>query len=119
MVTEKFRRQLRQESEQWWTEGLIDAALYEKLGDRYQFYSLERDASDRFITILIGLGSILLGLAAITFVAANWQVWSREFKILLLLILFVSVNTAGFYLWRRPIHQQGYQKLGHGLLLTG
>lgn len=115
MVTEKFRRQLRQESENWWTEGLINAELYEKLGDRYQFDRLEQEASNRFITILMGLGGILLGLAVITFVAANWQVWPRGLKILLLISLFIGVNGAGFYLWQRP----AYQKLGQGLLLLG
>lgn len=119
IVTEKFRRQLRQEAERWWSEGFIDASLYEKLSERYQFGNVEKDASDRFTAILMGLGGILLGLAAITFVAANWQEWSRTFKVILLLILFISVNVLGFHLWRRPTHQQGYQKLGQGLLLLG
>jgi uncharacterized membrane protein len=119
MVTEKFRRQLRQEAEKWWTEGLIDARLYEQLAERYQLHELERDASHRFIAILMGLGSVLLGLAAITFVAANWQVWSRPVKLLLLLSLFIGINAIGFYLWRRPTSLKGQQRLGHGLLLLG
>ncbi|MBW4661041.1 MAG: DUF2157 domain-containing protein [Drouetiella hepatica Uher 2000/2452] len=133
MVTEKFRRQLRQESEKWWSEGLIDAALYDRLSERYQLQTLEKDASNRFVTILMGLGGILLGLAVITFVAANWQAWSRGFRVTLLLSLFVGVNAAGFYLWRSPTpgisqksasqkpgyQKPGYQKLGHGLLLLG
>ncbi|MBD3881674.1 DUF2157 domain-containing protein [Phormidium tenue FACHB-886] len=118
MVTEKFRRQLRQESEQWWAEGLIDAELYQHLSDRYQFSRLEADASNRFIVTLMGLGSVLLGLAAITFVAANWQAWSRDFKLLLLISLFIGINAVGFYMWRLP-SQRGYQKLGHSLLLLG
>ncbi|WAL58075.1 DUF2157 domain-containing protein [Thermocoleostomius sinensis] len=118
MVTETFRRQLRQESEKWWTEGLINAELYEKLADRYQFTALEQDASHRFVAILIGLGAVLLGLGGITFVAANWQDWPRSFKIFLLLTLFISVNASGFYLWRRPTNRR-FQKLGHGLLLLG
>ncbi len=119
MVPEKFRRQLRQEAEKWWTDGLIDAGLYEQLAERYQFQSLERDASHRFIAILMGLGSVLLGLAAITFVAANWQVWSRPVKVGLLLSLLIGVNAAGFYLWRRPASVKGQQRLGQGLLLLG
>ena len=85
MITEKFRRQLRQEAKLWQTEGLIDNYLYEQLSERYQFDSLEKTASSRFITILISLGSILLGLGTITFVAANWQEWSKELKIVILL----------------------------------
>lgn len=118
MVPEKFRRQLRQESEQWWTEGLIDAELYEKLAHRYQFQQLEQDASNRFIAILLGLGSILLGLGAITFVAANWQDWSRTVKVIVLLTCFLGVNVAGFYFWQQPA-QKGWRRLGQGLLLLG
>jgi uncharacterized membrane protein len=118
MVTEKFRRLLRQESEKWWTEGLIDAELHEKLAERYQFHQLERDASNRFVGILMGLGGILLGLGVITFIAANWLDWSRSFKVMLLLSLFIGINAAGFYLWRRS-PQHGLQKLGHGLLILG
>lgn len=119
MTTEKFRRQLRQEAEQWWQEGWIDASLYERLSERYQFSQIEGEASNRFVAILLGLGAILLGLGAITFVAANWQEWSRTFRVILLLSCFVAVNAAGFYLWRRPIAQKGFQRLGHGLLLLG
>ncbi|MBW4464290.1 MAG: DUF2157 domain-containing protein [Pegethrix bostrychoides GSE-TBD4-15B] len=117
MSTEKFRRELRQEAEQWWQEGLIDAGLYERLCERYQLRSLEGDASQRFTAILLGLGSILLGLAAITFVAANWQVWPRPVRLALLLGLFWAVNAAGFYLWRKPASRS--QRFGHGLLLMG
>ncbi|PSB17378.1 DUF2157 domain-containing protein, partial [filamentous cyanobacterium CCP2] len=119
MVTETFRRQLRHESEKWWTEGLITSEFYQTLVDRYQLDALERDASNRFVAILMGLGGILLGLGIITFVAANWQDWTRSFRVVLLLSLFISVNVTGFYLWRRPAHKPGLQKLGHGLLLLG
>ena len=123
MITEKFRRQLRQEAKLWQTEGLIDNYLYEQLSERYQFDSLEKTASSRFITILISLGSILLGLGTITFVAANWQEWSKELKIVILLTLFIGVNTAGFYLWQQPNTLTNTtnkkQKLGHGLLIFG
>jgi uncharacterized membrane protein len=118
MVSEKFRHQLRKELEQWQAEGLIDGNLYSELSRRYQFDALDRSERNRFVAILIGLGSILLGLAVITFVAANWQVWSKQLKVLLLMGLFAGVNGAGFYLWQRP--GEGWQaRLGKGLLLLG
>ncbi|HEY9669923.1 MAG TPA: DUF2157 domain-containing protein [Waterburya sp.] len=118
MLSEKFRRQLRQEVEQWRTEGLIDEFVYEQLSQRYQFSEIESAARNRFVVILLGLGSVLLGLGIITFVAANWQEWSRGLKVTLLLSGFVGVNTAGFYLWRRPT--EGWQRrVGQGLLLLG
>lgn len=115
---DKFRRQLRQEVEQWHSEGLIDQTIYEQLCDRYQFKDLENSASNRFIIILLGLGSVLLGLGIITFVAANWQAWGRELKITLLLSGFIGINTAGFYLWRHS-NQQWQRSLGQTLLLLG
>ncbi|MGK7921598.1 MAG: DUF2157 domain-containing protein [Trichodesmium sp.] len=123
MITEKFRRQLRTEAKLWQTEGLIDDSLYQEISERYQFDSLEKTASSRFITILISLGAILLGLGIITFISANWQQLSREVKTLLLLTLFVGVNTTGFYLWRQsntlPNTTNKKQRLGHGLLIFG
>lgn len=117
MSTENFRRQLRHESNQWKQEGLIDSSLYNTLAERYGFSQLTDDHSNRFIGILLGLGGILLGLGAITFVAANWQDWSRVARTVLLLVLFLGVNGAGFYLWRSPGGR--LHRLGHGLLLTG
>lgn len=119
MVSEKFRRQLRQEAEQWWQEGLIDRSVYEKIADRYQFSELESAARNRFTAILMGLGGILMGLGTIIFVAANWEAWSRFSRLLLLLGLFLMVNATGFYLWRKPIPPKSYQNLGQGLLLLG
>src|SRR4028119_72967 len=118
MLSDKFRRQLRQEAEQWRTEGLIDDSVYEQLSQRYQFNDLEAAASNRFVLILLGLGSVLLGLAIITFVAANWQEWSRELKVTLLLSGFIGINTMGFYLWRHPT-EQWQRRLGQALLLLG
>ncbi|MBD0267345.1 MAG: DUF2157 domain-containing protein [Cyanobacteria bacterium Co-bin8] len=118
MDSEKFRRHLRQEAEQWWQDGLIDASVYETLAQRYQFQALEGEAKSRFVVILLSLGGILLGLGVITYVAANWQGWPREFRTLLLFALFVAVNGAGFYLWRRS-PSQGGQRLGHAMLLLG
>ena len=123
MINEKFRRQLRQEAKLWQEEQLIDDSLYQQLAKRYQFNHLDTAASSRFVMILMGLGSILLGLGVITFVAANWQNWSKEIKVILLLSLFIAVNTFGFYLWKQPsdAFQIGgrKQRLGEGLLLFG
>lgn len=124
MASDKFRHQLRQEANQWQAEGLIAPPQYQQLSERYQFHTLDTAARNRFILILIGLGSILLGLEVITFVAANWQAWSRESRVFLLLSLFIGVNFAGFSLWRRQVvlpHgvDQWQQRLGQGLLLLG
>jgi uncharacterized membrane protein len=118
MLSEKFRRQLRQEAEEWLSEGLIEDSVFDQLSQRYQFNQIETSARNRFVLVLLGLGSLLLGLAVITFVAANWQAWTRELRVVLLLSGFVGINVAGFYLWRYP--QDGWQRrLGQALLLLG
>jgi uncharacterized membrane protein len=123
MASEKFRQQLRQEAEQWRSEGLIDAEQFQQLADRYQFEGLDRIARDRFVVVVLCLGCALLGLSVITFVAANWQAIGRGVKLLLLMALFLGVNAIGFYLWHsvpQGSQQKGWQhRLGLGLLLLG
>lgn len=118
MDSEKFRQQLRQESQEWKAEGLIDNELYQKLADRYQFNQLETASRDRFVTILLGLGSTLLGLAIITFVAANWQAWASSVRLFLLSSLFLTINIAGFYL-SRARESSLKSRIGKVLLLLG
>jgi uncharacterized membrane protein len=121
MVSDKFRHQLRDEAQSWQADGLISPGQYQQLADRYRFQALDTESRNQFVMILLSLGGVLLGLAVITFVAANWQAWSREFKVVLLLGLFISVNAAGFYLWRSSglDSPTWRQRLGHGLLLLG
>lgn len=117
MASEKFRYQLRQEARKWQTEGLISPEIYNQLATRYRLEELESVSRDRFVLIVIGLGFILLGLGVITFVAANWQIWSRPVKVLLLLSIFIVTNCAGFYYWQSPDNAKS--RLGQGLLLLG
>lgn len=116
MKLEKFRRQLRQEADRWLTESLIDRSQYEQLADRYSFNALDVNARDNFAIILIGLGGILFGLGAITFVAANWQGMSRELRAGLLFAVLIAANWLGFRLWQ---YTQRWQRLGQALLLLG
>lgn len=122
-MSDKFRRQLRREAQQWQSDGLIDASQYQRLAERYRFDGLETDAQGRFVMILIGLGGILLGLGVITFVAANWQMWGREVRSVLLMGLFVGVNVIGFHFWKQPAalpgRRRSLHRLGHGLLILG
>lgn len=123
MASDKFRQQLQREVEQWRSQGLISAEQSQQLAERYEFAKLDGAARDRFVVVVLGIGSVLLGLGVITFVAANWQAIPRELKLLLLLTLFVGVNTTGFYFWNQPPlpdrQESGRQRLGQGLLLLG
>lgn len=118
MSSEKFRHQLRQEAQRWQADGLINGTQFQQLSDRYQFNQLDTQAKNRFTLILLGLGSVLIGLGVITFVAANWQDIPRLARVALLFSVFVGVNFAGFALWRQP-GDLWQSRLGQALLLLG
>ncbi len=115
MLGVKFRRSLKQEANLWRAEGLIDEDFYNRLAERYRFEGLAAEASGAFITILIGLGAVLIGLGILSFVAANWQSLSKTARIVVLLGGFLAVNTSGFYLWQGA----NSRRMGQGLLLLG
>jgi uncharacterized membrane protein len=119
MQTPEFRRILRQEASQWEQDGLIDRNLHAQLADRYQFDKLEDEASNSFVTILTGLGCVLIGMGILSFVAANWQYLDKTWRIAVMLILFVVVNSSGFYLWQQGHSKINQQRFGEGLLLLG
>lgn len=121
MVLDNFRFKLRQEAQKWRDEGIISSSCYQDIAKRYQFDNLEVAARDRFILIVIAMGSILLSLGIITFVAANWQAWSREVKFVILISLFLATTITGFYSWRDEAKkpQRSKQLLGEGLLILG
>lgn len=112
----KFRRQLRQEADRWLAEELIERSQYEQLAERYSFNTLDINARNNFAVILIGLGGVLLGLGVITFVAANWQAMSREWRSGLLFAVLIGSNWLGFSLWQ---YTQRWRRLGQSMLLLG
>ncbi|MEO1210456.1 MAG: DUF2157 domain-containing protein [Cyanobacteria bacterium J06638_20] len=123
MTSDKFRRQLRHEAQQWQVDGVISPEQFQQLQERYEFDHLDSSARDRFVAILIGVGSVLLGLGIITFVAANWQAIPRNLKLVLLLSVFLGVNISGYWFWQEPLQadnrQRWQHRLGTGLLLLG
>jgi uncharacterized membrane protein len=122
MLLDDFQQKLRKEAQLWRDEGLISSSQYEQIAERYQFKNLEAAARDRFVAIVIAIGSILLCLGIITFVGANWQSGSREVKFILLMSLFFTITITGFYTWRQPEGKKAEQSkriLGEGLLILG
>ena len=117
MLPTKFRRQLRREADLWAQEGLIDRTTHDRIATRYQFSALDVESRNSLVTLLMGLGCVLIGIGVLTFVAANWQQLAREWRVVVLLGAFITINFLGFYLWREP--EGGKQRLGQGLLLLG
>jgi uncharacterized membrane protein len=117
MLPTKFRRQLRREADLWAQEGLIDRTTHDRLAQRYQFSALDVESRNSLITLLMGLGCVLIGIGVLTFISANWQQLTREWRVGILLGAFITVNLLGFYLWREPAG--GKHRFGQGLLLLG
>ncbi|MEM6714545.1 MAG: DUF2157 domain-containing protein [Cyanobacteria bacterium P01_C01_bin.147] len=119
VASDEFRRELQREAREWRSSELISEEQYQQLASKYEFATIETAARDRFIMILLGLGSILIGIGAITFVAANWQALSQTVKAGLLLTAMIICDVSGFALINRVQPSDRWRRLGQALLLLG
>ncbi|MEM6840120.1 MAG: DUF2157 domain-containing protein [Cyanobacteria bacterium P01_C01_bin.120] len=119
MASDEFRRELQREAQQWRSSELISEEQFQALAEKYDFATIATAARDRFIMILLGLGSILIGIGAITFVAANWQALSQTLKAGLLFIAMLICDLSGFGLINRVGPSDRWRRLGQALLLLG
>ncbi|CAH0195462.1 DUF2157 domain-containing protein [Peribacillus frigoritolerans] len=77
-----------------------------------------------FITILLSIGALLLGLGVLTFVASNWIYLSKAVKFLLIIACLIGVNFAGvkvqarFPKTSRSLHYAGILIFGAGIFLV-
>ncbi|MGE6379241.1 DUF2157 domain-containing protein [Peribacillus muralis] len=76
-----------------------------------------------FVTILLSIGALLLGLGILTFVASNWLYLNKALKLLLILACLIGVNLAGvkwqvrFPKTARSLHYVGILIFGAGIFL--
>ena len=101
------RKWLEKEAPTWVQQDIISLAQAEKLLSLY-------DEKKRTIGLLPILGSLLVGIGILTYVAANWQAIGHLWRLLLL----IAVMT-GFYFVGERFHRNGDQRLGIGLLAIG
>jgi uncharacterized membrane protein len=85
-----FRRRLTREMESWLKEGLITPEQKEKIAARYRVLkeAEEKAGPGKLVTTITVLGSVLVGLGVILFIAANWSEIPRWGK---LSVIFVSM----------------------------
>ena len=113
-----FRRNLEKEIDLWVKEGIILPDQKERILGRYQLLKTadEKAGPGKLITTVSILGSILVGVGVILFIASNWSVlpnWGRLF------IVFSSMLASygfGFYL---RYEAKNYPKVGASLILLG
>ncbi len=102
------RKFLEIESPAWVAEGLITEDQRQRLLARYPPEAVQA------VGLLPLLGSILVGLSALSVVAANWQRLPTTVRLALLLGSLLAAYAGGEYFLRR-----GNRRLGHGLVGLG
>ena len=104
---------LETESPAWVAEGLITETQRAALLARYPPDTVQA------VGLLPLLGSILVGLSALSVVAANWQSLPTTVRLVLLLGSLVGAYAGGNYFLRRGNRRVGYGLLALGLGLFG
>ncbi len=104
---------LTTESPAWVAEGLITEAQRQQLLARYP------PGAVAAVGLLPLLGSILVGLSALSVVAANWQALSAPVRLALLLGSLLGAYAAGNYFLRRGNRTLGHCLVGLGLIFFG
>ncbi|RPF52068.1 DUF2157 domain-containing protein [Aquisalibacillus elongatus] len=112
------RMWIQSESEKWVEEGIIDSTQRDKIVNRY---SQKGEA-----TFIFFFSAILIGLACLSFVAANWQVIPNLWRIFLIIFFMIGFYGFGSYLEEKG--RSGYSVFcyivalavfGAGIFLTG
>jgi uncharacterized membrane protein len=99
--------------EKWKAEKLISAEQAERMeADLKQMK--KQKSSSLWIIAISTIGAILLGIAAINFIASNWEVLSRFEKLTLAFAATFGSFGVGFYLAEI---QRNFPKLGNALIL--
>ena len=106
------RKFLETETPAWVAEGLISEAQRQKLLVRYP-------PEVQALGLLPLLGSVLVGLSALSVVAANWQALPAALRLALLLGSLLGSYGAGAYFLRRGNPDLGHGLIGLGLILFG
>lgn len=111
-----FSRELRKHQH----EGRVSDEQVTGILDTY-----EVKAGINFIQVLVVVGSILIGLAALSFIASNWQEMSKITKFLLIVLSYLVVVSVGYLIrdmypkTSRSLFYLGILIYGAGIFLVG
>lgn len=108
------KRWLEREGPRWVDEQIITQNQYERIQQLYE------KSEGRFSAGLLPvLGSLLVGLGVLSFVAANWQTLPETFRILLLCAAMIGSYVSGDRIIQRGKSSLGIAVVGIGLFLFG
>lgn len=106
---------------QHWTDAQI--ITEEQMKDVAALYAVKEKMN--FIRILLTIGSVLIGLGILSFIASNWAYMGKAEKYLLILAIYIGVNyvsfrTANLYpKTSRSLTYLGILTFGAGIFLVG
>ncbi len=107
---------LIQEMALWKNEGIISQQQSEEILGRYEQEIVSQPNSSRLVAIISILGSILVGLGVILFLAANWQGFSIPLKLGLIFGCLIMTYTLGYYF---AYEKKNFIKTGKALTFLG
>ena len=114
-LSSKFRGLLKRELPLWVAEGYLSPEASGRLADRYKLDDLGRESSRLLVSIIFGIGGLLLGGGVLAFVAAHWEALPVPVKVALLFAALFGFYGAGWYLWQ----ERNMERLGRSLVFTG
>jgi uncharacterized membrane protein len=116
MPSSRFRRQLKEQLPILESEGLISPEQSQSLTGRYRLDTLNSEATGMLLSVIYTIGAVLIGIGAVSFVAAHWDDIGRDTKVIMIFAVMLAVHLAGFFLWQIG---GSFPKLGHTLVLLG
>ncbi len=117
MSEKDFVKQLRKELPKWRKSNLISETQRDKI---LSHYNIHVDRSKKLVAILSILGSILIGVGIILFVASNWRTIPRYWRVILLITALLASYAAGFYLkFKKQMEKTGMALVLLGTLIFG
>ncbi len=113
-----FQRRLEKEAKRWLEEGIIDPQQRDRILQRYQLMrrAEEKAGPAKLITTVSILGSLLVGIGIILFIASNWALIPRWAKLLLIFTSMLGSYGLGFYF---RFEKRTYPRVGASLILLG
>ncbi|BBH21535.1 hypothetical protein Back11_28800 [Paenibacillus baekrokdamisoli] len=106
------RRWLEQEGRSWSEKGIITSDQYKRILDLYP-------EQKRAIGLIPLLGSILVGLGILSFVAANWQVIPQLLRLSIIILAMIAFYITGDRLLKKDHHNLGIALISLGLITFG
>ena len=93
MVSQGWIKKLQEETKKWVTQGIIDDGQKDRI---HGLYAGQVEYS-RLINTIVTLGSVLIGLGILLFVASNWDKMDRPAKIAIVFSVVAFFDIAGYY----------------------